>query len=157
MASRLYPIILDAPILARVRPLNLYVCPRVPLPIAPSDPAALDSLKENELWVSQVSPSEVSAARSAERRSRQWVERIERQITNAQENIMKQEAHLPNANTQWRRHSYLSGEVTTNLAWLRWVSATLRDESCSSLRYKDDRKFRRLRNGGGRASQKMRC
>jgi len=91
----------------------------------------LDSLQENEAWVKRASESDISRARSAEKTSREWLTRIEHQIAIAQGDIKKQEADLINSTAQWRRHSYLTGEVATELAWLRWLKSALLDESHS--------------------------
>ena len=92
---------------------------------------ALNSLHENEAWVTRASGSDISRARSAEKTSSQWLARAEHQIATAQADITKQEADLLNATAQWRRHSYLTGEASSELAWLRWLKSRLQDESLS--------------------------
>jgi hypothetical protein len=92
---------------------------------------ALNSLQENEAWVRRASESGMPRAGSAEKTSRQWLARIEHQIASAQADITKQEADLLNATAQWRRHSYLTGEAATELAWLRWLKSAFLDESPS--------------------------
>ena len=89
---------------------------------------ALDNLIENEAWVRRASSSDESRARLAETTSRQWVARIERQISTSREEINRQEADLGSATTQWRRHSYLSKEAANELTWLQWLKSALQQE-----------------------------
>jgi hypothetical protein len=92
---------------------------------------ALNSLQENEAWVRRAPESDISRARSSEKTSRQWLARAEHQIATAQADITKQEADLLKATAQVRRHSYLTGEASSELAWLRWLKSALVDASPS--------------------------
>jgi hypothetical protein len=91
--------------------------------------AAQQSLSANEAWLRRALPAEADAARSAEATSQQWVIRVERQIVDTEDNIRKQEADLREATARWRGHSYSEEEIATELAWLRWFSRALQEES----------------------------